>query len=396
MTMEKLNFHASAGIRSRRWTLIVILLELIVLTLLSFLIPVNLFFSLLLLLSFQIPMLIRRRTENVRLRMICRICSAVLLSAGLIVFLACYGRNYYIDSMKVVDNDSVEEERYQVFEDVSSIAWIDEEPELRLEDHLPVINGTSTLFPLYTAVINMIYPDSIPGLNEKSSPFRYTEDAYEELLSGQTDLVFGEAPSDDILQKAKAKGIELELIPIGREAFVFFANSSNPVENLSESQIRSIYTGEITNWQEMGGEDEPILAFQQEHNNAAQKRLTELMGKTSLAEPVQEYQLDSEHGFQEMPAAYLNQDGALGFTFLHYAQSINIDKGIKLLSVNGIFPNEETISKEQYPLTDIVYCAVVKKGASDNTRKLTDWLCSPQGKRLIRAAGYCPTPDYFE
>lgn len=390
MTMEKMKFHTKDGNRSRWWTLIVIFLELAVLLLLIFLIPANLYFSLLFLLSFQIPMLIRRNTGNVRLRMVCRICSAVLFSTGLIVLLACYGRNYYIDSMKVVDNDTVEEDRYQVFEDVSSIAWIDEEPELELEDELPVLNGTSTMFPLYTAVINMIYPDTIPGLNEAGSPFRYTEDPYEELLSGRSDLVFGEAPSADILKKAKKQGVELELIPIAREAFVFFVNSGNEVENLSEAQIRSIYAGEISDWQEVGGAEEPVLAFQQEHNNAAQKRLVKLMGDISAAVPIQEYQLDSENGFQETPAAYLNQKGAIGFTFLHYAQSINIDKGIKLISVNGIFPEEKSILEGRYPLTDSVYCASVKGKTSAHTEELIQWICSPQGKRLIQAAGYYP------
>lgn len=294
MTMEKMKFHTKDGNRSRWWTLIVIFLELAVLLLLIFLIPANLYFSLLFLLSFQIPMLIRRNTGNVRLRMVCRICSAVLFSTGLIVLLACYGRNYYIDSMNVVDNDTVEEDRYQVFEDVSAIAWIDEESELVLTEDLPVLNGTSTMFPLYTAVINMIYPDTIPGLNEAGSPFRYTEDPYEELLSGRSDLVFGEAPSADILKKAKKQGVELELIPIAREAFVFFVNSGNEVENLSEAQIRSIYAGEISDWQEVGGAEEPVLAFQQEHNNAAQKRLVKLMGDISAAVPIQEYQLDSD------------------------------------------------------------------------------------------------------
>ena len=52
--------------------------------------------------------------------------------------------------------------------------------------------------------------------------------------------------------------MEYHLTPIGREAFVFFVNSRNPVTELTVDEIQGIYTGEITNWREVGGEDQSI------------------------------------------------------------------------------------------------------------------------------------------
>lgn len=58
---------------------------------------------------------------------------------------------------------------------------------------------------------------------------------------------------------------------------MFFVNARNPVDELSIDQIKRIYSGEITNWQEAGGEDEAIRAFQRPKDSGSQTALENLM-----------------------------------------------------------------------------------------------------------------------
>ena len=64
------------------------------------------------------------------------------------------------------------------------------------------------------------------------------------------------------LEQAADAGIELEQLPIAREGFVFIVNKDNPVDMLTQQQLRDIYSGKITNWSEVGGPDMPIIAAQ--------------------------------------------------------------------------------------------------------------------------------------
>ena len=359
---------------------------------LAFFVKTNTLLTLILTLSFQIPLAVRMFVKNRRVKIICRILSVILLTAGLIAFLGCHGRNYYIESMTEADNNSVDTDRYQPFNEMSVLGRLDEEPMLLLTENLPVLNGSASLLPLYSSVLNMVYPDTIEGLNGKGSPYRFTntEQAYKELFSGKADIVFSEKPSETLMKTAEKKGLQLELIPVGWDAFVFFTNSSNVVTELTQEQLRDIYSGKVDNWAELGGEDADIVAYQNNTGNGTQNRLEKFMGNVSLMEPEREWYLDSEEGITETASTYSNESGAIGFSFLYHTRSLNVDRGINLLSVDGVFPDNDNISSGRYPLSDRIYCVVVKGKVSSGTRKLLDWITSSQGQRLVEAAGYAP------
>lgn len=372
----------------------IFLLESVFVYILSHFIRMNLILALLFTLSFQIPMMIRTFFTDIKKRAVCRFFSIILFASGIILLLACYGRNNFMDSIAVVDHDTAEKEKYQPFYDVSAIARLEEEPELHLytEDDLPVINGSSTLFPLYASIVNMIYPDDITELNEEDSPFRYgdTETALDELLSGKTDMVFSEYPDDEVLNRAEQQGIELVITPIGYEAFVFYVNSANTIESLSVKNLQDIYSGRILNWMELGGEDEAIVAFQQASGSQAQERILRFMDGIPLMDAEQELRIVPEEGVTGKNSEYLNLKGAIGFSYLQYASNINIDKGMKLLQISGVNPDPEQIASETYELTDPIYCISVKGRKEEVIGKILTWLRSSQGKRLMQKAGYVP------
>ena len=95
----------------------------------------------------------------------------------------------------------------------------------------------------------------------------------ERLIRGEVDLILFAQPTPAQRAAAEAAGVELKLTPIGREAFVFFVHTDNPVAGPSSTQIRSIYRKRIVNWFELGDLDEAILSLQRPAGSVSQTAL---------------------------------------------------------------------------------------------------------------------------
>ena len=93
------------------------------------------------------------------------------------------------------------------------------------------------------------------------------------------DLILVVEPSEDEINYAKEKNVELQYDKVVNEGFVFFVNAKNPVDSLTLEQIQKIYSGEITNWSEVGGNDEKILAYQRPENSGSQTGMLSLVMK---------------------------------------------------------------------------------------------------------------------
>ena len=217
-----------------------------------------------------------------------------------------------------------------------------------------------------------------------------TPQAYENLANGEVDVIFAAAPSDEQVKYAKDLGVEFELTPIGREAFVFFVNAKNPIEEITVEQIRQIYSGELTQWDELGvkgfGE---IRAFQRSEGSGSQSTLEKLMEGKDLMEAPKEDVVDMMAGIIERTADYKNYRNALGFSFRFYSMEMIQNKQIKLLKVDGVSPTEENIENGTYPLASEFY-AVTRPDASENTKKLVEWIQGEQGQDIIKGTGYTP------
>jgi phosphate transport system substrate-binding protein len=216
-------------------------------------------------------------------------------------------------------------------------------------------------------------------------------EAYANLIEGRTDILFALQPSPEQIAAAKAKGVFLQLTPLGREAFVFFVNAANPVDNLSSEQLRAIYTKRITNWKEVGGKDVRILPFQRRKNSGSQTAMElQVMRGEKMAVPLwDEYALDM-FGIVRRTADYRNADTALGYSFRFFALETG-EKNIKLLKIDGIAPTLESIRDESYPYTSTAYAVTTDVSAQKpHVRELIEWFVGAQGQKLISDSGYAP------
>ena len=158
----------------------------------------------------------------------------------------------------------------------------------KLEGDIPVIDGAAALLPIYAGFVQSIYPESSVIYNgedyDASSAMHYTNTrgAYKDIVDGKADIIICAQPSDEQLQYARDNGVELELVPIGSDAFVFIVNESNPVNDITIEQIKGIYSGRIRNWKELGGKDMPIAAMRRNKNSGSQTALEKIMGDTPI------------------------------------------------------------------------------------------------------------------
>lgn len=295
----------------------------------------------------------------------------------------------YHNSIAKVSESEVDLAAYEPFARGSRAVVLDEPSTFRIEDELPVMDGATALYPLYSAFAMAVYPEKEYDVYRSEVRSTKTSGAYDSLIFGEADIIFAAEPSDRQRGDALAAGVELKLTPIGREAFVFFTHADNPVNEITTQQIQDIYAGKLTNWDELGGKHAAIRAFQRPEGSGSQTALQRLMRGKPLVNPPRDDVPSGMGGMIARTADYRNYPNALGFTFLYYATEMVNNGEIKLLAVDGVYPSGESIADESYPISSPFY-AVTAGTSNPHVESLIDWIRSEQGQKLVELTGYTP------
>lgn len=257
----------------------------------------------------------------------------------------------------------------------------------------PRVDASLATQPLTDAYIKAFVGKDV-DLN--SIEYTNTHPAYIKLINGETDLIVVTEPSAEEIELAKKAGVELVVTPVVKEGFVFYVNGNNPVDSLTIEQIQKIYTGEITNWKAVGGNDEEIRAFQRPANSGSQTGMLSLvMNGLEMMTPPKKDLVETMEAIINLVSDYDNGKNSIGYSYYYYATTMystideNVANGIKLLKINGIAPNDETIQNGTYPL-QTAYYIVTRKDAENNERvqTLKKAMLSPKGQNIAKEAGY--------
>lgn len=328
---------------------------------------------------------------------------AIKISLGVFVLTAIgYHIHRAYDRHLIVSEQDVNVDDYRPFADHSKVVTLDKPSTYTLsaKDQLPILDGATALYPLYSAFVRAVYPAQDYEPNDKKSMVRITGtgQAYQRLIHHNVDMIFAAAPSKQQEKSAQAKGLQLNMQPIGREAFVFFVHKNNPVHSLTSTQIKQIYTGEITNWQQVGGNNDPIRAFQRPEDSGSQAMLRRWMGNQPPMTPIVEDVASGMGGIMEQTADYRNYKNAIGYSFHYFATQMNANDNIRLLAIDGVYPDEASIRNESYPIITPFYAItasdLTSKGSQDKTnpnlQPFLNWILSEQGQQLVKKTGYFP------
>ena len=278
------------------------------------------------------------------------------------------------------------------FEDGSDLAHID--TDFSMDGELPVLDGAAALVPVYASIIDSVYPegcvtyeggvfsdDNYYGENfasDSKMQYKNTVRGYKAIVDGETDILFCAAPSAEQIAYAEAQGVELVYVPVGLEAFVFFVNADNPVESLTVDEIRSIYAGDIQNWSAVGGANRVINPVTRLEGSGSQSMMDAFMGDTPIG--------------GKSPFAMFG--GAIGFSFRYYLDDMVDNSGVKMLSVNGVYPSRDNIRARTYPIIAQFYAIYRADNENENIPLMIDWILSEEGQALVEACGYTAIAEY--
>ena len=268
--------------------------------------------------------------------------------------------------------------------------------------------GSSIPFaPLHTDEITKIFDRAQPGFQLKyTEPPSYTKPgsttSVAMLLNGTVSFAELSRPLRDLeYQKAKAREINLKQIPIAYDGIVFFVNPSLPVKQISVEQIRQMILGKITNWQEIGGPNLPVVPYVFDPKIAPSTLLTlfeepELEQFSSKAQYVRDYTdgirkvAKTPGGFSYASAAVImNQNSvrplSLAAKNSHNYVSPFINEGKRTI-------NTEAFQDARYPLMRRFFIAIRQDKTIDELAGIayTNLLLSEEGQNLIEQAGFIP------
>ena len=188
-------------------------------------------------------------------------------------------------------------------------------PFLTVED-FPPLDGSTACIPL---MAQMLADTTGMELEEARSSITVSTTAYAWENFGLYDtttrmLVVYEAP-DYVKEELQKANVQLEQKPIGVDALVFIVNEDNPVQALTQQQLRDIYAGKITNWKDVGGKDQAIVAFQRGEDSGSQTLFKKLLIQGGeLMTPPSELAPAAMGELVDSIADYNNSANAIGFS----------------------------------------------------------------------------------
>ena len=251
------------------------------------------------------------------------------------------------------------------------------------DDTLVRVDASLATQPLMDA-----YVEGLKDYNLKKD-YTNTDPAYTKLINGETDLIIVTEPSSDELKRASDAGVELEVTPVVNEGFVFFTNVNNLVNGLSLKEIQDIYTDKITNWNQVGGDNAKIIAYQRPENSGSQTGMLSLVMKDKkIKEPKREEYIESMAGIIDAVANYDNSKDSIGYSYYYYATTMYGNENIKFLAVDGVSPNHDTIKDESYPLITAYYIVTLKGTKNTVVSKVKKAMLESKGQEIARNAGY--------
>ena len=291
---------------------------------------------------------------------------------------------YNLVTIKYINNydenhreKSINLKEYLPFEESSKI--VHKTSNIKITEDIPLIDGATALYPVYSSFVNALYSKETVKFDgkdfDKTSSIQKTgtTNAFKRVIDGEVDIIFCAEPSKKQLEYAASKNVELEQIPIGKEAFVFIVNKNNPINDLSIDQIKQIYTGKINNWKDLGGEYTPIIALQRAEGSGSQTAMLSFMNGEEM---------------ERINQTILGR--SIGYSFRYYVESIVKDGKLKMISINGITPNIENIRNNTYPIVDNFYMIYRKNNNNKNIKTIEDYILSQEGQDIIKEIGYVP------
>ena len=227
-----------------------------------------------------------------------------------------------------------------------------------------------------------------------------THPALMALIQGEKDIVFSARRLSQSENSAYA-GLYAKMldaddyvaVPFAKDAFVFLQNRKNPIRNLTLKQFQGIFSGNYRTWKEVGGFGGNIVPFTRNESSGSEEIMQTLVMRNIPLHPIFKPQkLDS---MSIVFTALENSPGGIAYSIYHYDRYMVFNANTRVMAVDGVFPNAETIASGEYPL--VYECVLVhRKNPGEKVERFVRWLLSEEGQRLVRSVGYVPVLEFVD
>lgn len=239
------------------------------------------------------------------------------------------------------------------------------------------IKGSDTMYKLTTMLANEFMKNN-PGISIYVEGGG-TKTGIDALGKGTIDICTASRllKSDEVKVLADKFGSIGMSTLVAKDALSIYLNPKNPVKNLSLDEVRKIFSGKITNWKDVGGEDKTIRVISRSPNSGTYLYFKEHV----LLNDEYSDNMEIKASTEEIAETVLQDKNAIGYGGIGYGE--NIFHSL----INGIQPSEENALNESYPINRYLFFVTynVPEGLS---KKFIDWVLSDDGQQVIKKAGF--------
>lgn len=186
--------------------------------------------------------------------------------------------------------------------------------------------------------------------------------------------------SRDVKEEEKANGLKETIVAY--DGIVVVTHPSNKVKELTMEQVKQIFTGKVTNWKELGGDDMEIVVVSREDGSGSRDAFQEIIDYSS-SELVRSAIVASGNGNIKTTVA-MNKH-AVGFISFEY-----IDDSISTVDINGVEATVENVIEKKYSLSRPFLFVYKEEQLSKEGQQFIDYILGPKGQTVVSEAGIIP------
>jgi phosphate transport system substrate-binding protein len=207
------------------------------------------------------------------------------------------------------------------------------------------------------------------------------------LINGGTDICEASRPMKDKEKEMvrTRQGNAVSEIPVALDGIAIYVPKSSSIQSLTKAQLKDIYTGAITNWRDVGGKDQRLVAYSRENNSGTYVFFKEhVLNNADFGRDIQ-----TLPGTAAIVNAVSKDPASLGYGGIAYAS------GIKAIAVRpdekseAVFPSLQTVENGTYPLSRQLFFYTIGAPAGE-IKTFIDWVLGPEGQKICEAVGYYP------
>ncbi len=208
------------------------------------------------------------------------------------------------------------------------------------------------------------------------------------IINGTTDICASSRKiNNKEMELATGRGVSPVEVSVALDGIAVIVHPHNKLEEFSLNQLQGIFTGKVTNWQEVGGEDRPILVFSRESSSGTYVFFQEhVMSRQDYAARAR--LLPGTSALVQGVAADI---GAIGYVGLGYVREAGDRvKAVRIQNSDGepsIAPSEKTVQDGSYPIARPLFL-YTNGEASGTAKDFMAFILSEQGQKIVREAGY--------